>query len=191
MTEPRKRSGRLQLLLIAAVFLGPLLVAAWLYFSGGALQPQGRANHGTLLEPVVNLDDALPGSPITGLHEGLWLLVYANPDACEEECRDRLYAGRQMRLMLGREMDRLGRIFLHGETAPDTVFLAAEHEGLVAMQDRELSDLLAAGTPATEPGGGYYLVDPHGNLVMYFSPTLAPRDIVDDIKRLLRLSRIG
>ena len=51
----------------------------------------------------------------------------------------------------------------------------------------------AVGNMALGPAddGGYYLVDPHGNLVMYFGPDIDPRDMVDDIKRLLKLSRIG
>ena len=39
--------------------------------------------------------------------------------------------------------------------------------------------------------GGFSPVAPLGNLVMYFTPGLAPRDMVDDIKHLLKLSRIG
>jgi hypothetical protein len=35
--------------------------------------------------------------------------------------------------MLGKEMDRLIRVFLHGDSAPDTVLLADEHEGLVTL----------------------------------------------------------
>jgi hypothetical protein len=35
------------------------------------------------------------------------------------------------------------------------------------------------------------LIDPLGNLVMYFQPDLDPSQMVDDIKRLLKLSRIG
>ncbi len=42
-------------LLIAVVFFGPLLFAAWMYYSGDALRPQSRSNHGVLLEPIVNL----------------------------------------------------------------------------------------------------------------------------------------
>ena len=45
--------------------------------------------------------------------------------------------------------------------------------------------------PTELPAGGYYLIDPLGNLVMYFRPDMNPSDMVDDIKRLLRLSRIG
>jgi hypothetical protein len=191
MDDSRKRGGRLQLILIAALFLGPLLVAAWLYLDGESLRPEGRANHGTLLEPIVNLDEALPGSKLPELRDGRWLLVYPYEGPCGSECRQGLYTIRQLRLMLGGEMERMGRIFLHGETPPDTVFLANEHEGLVALEDGELSELLALRKPAEAADGGYYLVDPHGNLILYFAPDLAPRDIVADIERLLRLSRIG
>jgi hypothetical protein len=191
VSDAGKPSGRLQLLLVAAVFIVPLLLATWLYYRGGSLQPQARANHGALLEPIVDVDDVLADSDILTLHEDRWLLVYPHQGACEEECRDGLYSIRQMRLMLGREMDRVTRVFLHGDIAPDTVFLGSEHEGLVALEDGELSALLAARRPPAEPEGGYYLVDPQGNLVMYFAPTLAPRDIVADLKRLLKLSHIG
>lgn len=191
MAVTGKPGGRLQLALIAAVFIGPLLAAAWLYFGAASLQPAGRANHGALLEPIVDLDEALPGSAIGDLHRDRWLLVYPFAGPCEADCRQGLYTIRQLRLMLGREMDRLDRIFLHGAIPPDTVFLANEHEGLVALRDGGLSELLAARRPAAETPGGYYLVDPFGNLVMYFSPELAPGDIVADIKRLFRLSRIG
>jgi hypothetical protein len=83
------------------------------------------------------------------------------------------------------------RVFLHGNTAPDTVFLAEEHPGLVALEDSGLVRLLTDKRPADTPAGGYFLIDPLGNLVMYFRPDLDPAEMVDDIKRLLRLSRIG
>jgi len=98
---------------------------------------------------------------------------------------------RQSRLMLGKEMDRLVRVFLHGAITPDTVLLAREHAGLVTMSDAELAALLREKSPAASESGGYFLVDPLGNLVMYFQPGIDPGDMVDDIKRLLKLSRIG
>ena len=190
MTEARTRSGRLQLVLIAAVFIGPLLLAMLLYFRGEAAQPVARTNHGALLEPITSLREAVPGSPLHG-HGGLWLLIYDEPAQCAAECRRGLYTIRQSRLMLGKDMQRLGRILLHGESVPDTVFLDEEHQGLIAIQDSALSLLLANKKPNELSAGGYYLVDPLGNLVMYFHPEIDPRDMVDDIKRLLKLSRIG
>jgi hypothetical protein len=80
---------------------------------------------------------------------------------------------------------------LHGDTAPDTVFLANEHSGLIALQNSELSDLLMNKRPTEQPAGGYFLADPLGNLVIYFRPDIDPGDMVEDIEHLLKLSRIG
>ena len=189
MTDERRKSGRLQFLLIAAVFFGPLFGAAWLYYQGGALQPDERANHGALLEPVVSLHDVVPESAL--LENRAWLLLYADDDVCGDSCRNALYTLRQSRLMLGKEMDRVQRVFLHGDERPDTLLNADEHKGLITLQDAALRAVLDNKKPGTLAAGGYYLIDPHGNLVLYFSPDINPRDMVDDIKRLLRLSRIG
>jgi hypothetical protein len=189
VSDSQRTRGRLQFLLIAAMFFGPLLFAAWMYYGSDALQPESRANHGTLLEPIVSLVDAVPGS---ALHDSRsWRLLYANDGECGESCRSALYTLRQSRLMLGKEMDRVERVFLHGEQAPDTLLVAEDHQGLVTLQDTALRAVLDDKRPGTLPAGGFYLIDPHGNLVLYFSPDIEPRDMVDDIKRLLKLSRIG
>lgn len=191
MTESRRHAGRLQLILIALVFFGPLALAAWLYY-GGHFQADGeRTNHGALLDPYMNLPGALPDSPLVALNEGHWLLLYMHTADCREQCREALYTQRQSYKMLGREMNRVRRIFLHGAGAPDTVFLSREHEGLAAIEDPVLAGLLADKRPDELPAGGYYLIDPLGNLVMYFRPDMDPSDMVDDIKHLLRLSSIG
>jgi hypothetical protein len=88
-------------------------------------------------------------------------------------------------------MGRLVQVFLHGESLPDTVFLADEHIGLITMRDFALSALLGDKKPAALSVGGYFLMDPLGNLVMYFEPEIDPSDMVEDIQRLLKLSRIG
>lgn len=191
MTKKKDPAGRVQLFLISLVFFGPLILATWLYVSGTGLQPAGRTNHGALLEPLVNISDRLPDAAIHDHNEGHWLLVYVNTGSCDEACEFALLTLRQSRLMLGREMERLRRVFLHGDTAPDTVFLATEHSGLITIQDNDVSNLLQNKRPPTLAAGGYFLVDPLGNLVMYFSPDIDPSDMVEDIDHLLELSRIG
>jgi hypothetical protein len=188
---PSQKKSRLQLLLVALVFLGPLVVAAWLYNQGESLAPSGRTNHGELLRPIINVSDQLAGVTAAKQQSRSWLLIYKNSASCDDPCRDALYTYRQARLMLGKEMDRVRRVFLHGDTLPDTVFLGEEHPGLITIEDSSLSGLLNNKRPAELPAGGYFLIDPHGNLVMYFQPDLDPAEMVDDIKHLLRLSRIG
>ncbi len=191
MTDARQTSGRLQLTLIAAVFFGPLIFAAWLYFTGDLIRPMARSNHGALLEPIINLNDVLPDSGAASPDDGRWLLLYASRDACGETCRNALHTIRYVRLMLNKDMSRIARVFLHGDITPDTLFLAEEHKGLITIADAKLHSVLANKRPAGLPAGGYYLIDPFGNLVMYFGPDIHPRDMIDDIGHLLRLSRIG
>ena len=191
MTKQKDPAGRLQLVLLSLVFFGPLILAAWLYFSGTGFTPEGRTNHGLLLEPLVNIGEAMPEASIHEHNEGHWLLVYSNSGNCDEACEFALLTLRQSRLMLGREMDRLLRVFLHGDTAPDTVLLANEHAGLITLQDESFSELLESNKPSKLAAGGYFLIDPLGNLVMYFRPDIDPSDMVEDIDHLLELSRIG
>ena len=190
MTEKKTTWARVQMLLIASVFFGPLVVATWMYYSG-ALSPDGRTNHGVLLEPIVNVAVELPDSEVVRQGDGFWVLIYRNEQVCDSACKEALYTTRQMRKMLGKETERVVRVFLHGEASPDTVFLAAEHAGLIALNDSGFSELLDKKKPATLPVGGYFLMDPLGNLVMYFEPAINPGHMVEDIKRLLKLSRIG
>ena len=184
-------SGRRQFLLIAAVFFGPLVAAAWLYYGGESLQPEGRSNHGALLTPIVNLADTDAADELLRLQDGRWLLVKTQVGICGDPCQQLLYKMRQSRKMLGREMDRVERVFLHGDSAPDTVFLEEQHAGLITLSEKDLLQMLEGKRPGYVQPGGLYLVDPLGNLVMYFPPGLDPRAMVDDIKHLLKLSRIG
>ena len=191
MNDTQNRKGRVQLLLVSAVFLGPLALAAYLYFAGQELTPEGRTNNGALLQPIINLPKTVPESPLHAMGDGYWVLVYVNSGTCDEACKASLYTLRQSRRMLGQEMDRLIRVFLHADTPPDTVWLADEHEGLITLQDGSLGELLENKRPTALKAGGFYLVDPLGNLVMYLRPDLDPQAMVEDIKHLLELSRIG
>lgn len=191
MTRKKDIAGRLQLTLIALVFFGPLILAAWLYFSGTGFQPAGRTNKGELLEPIVALPEALPGTGLLEQIDGRWLLVYANDGACDDACKQAIYTLRQARLMLGKDMDRLGRVLLRVESSPDSVVLGESFVGTITLVDDALSELLQAQKPSNVAPGGYYLIDPLGNLVMYFPPELDPAEMVEDIEHLLELSRIG
>lgn len=190
--ETRKRGlGRLQLTLIAAVFAGPLALAAWMYYSNSSLTPASGSNKGALLLPIVSLRAAEPKSDLHKIAPDQWLMLYANTAECGDTCRDALVRLRQSRLMLGKDMPRVVRVFLHGDSAPDTVSLEQQHAGLITITDRGLSALLEDKRPADLQSGGCYLIDPLGNLVMYFPPELNPKDMVGDIKHLLKLSHIG
>lgn len=190
MANKLNTGGRLQISIIALVFFGPLLLATWMYMSG-RLTPATSTNHGALISPVVSLQASVDRLPALAPGNAPWRMVYVNEGPCDQACDDALYRMRQIRLMLGKDMDRMGRVFLHGPSPPDKVKLLEQHRGLITISDKGLGELLAKGRPDELPPGGIYLVDPLNNLMMYFAPGIEPGDMADDLKHLLKLSRIG
>ena len=185
------KGARLQLILVALIFTVPIVAAMWMYFGDNGMRPEGTTNHGAVLDPVVNLRDELLEGPLLAELGDSWALIYLQTGACDDDCREALYKLRQSRLMLGNDMSRVVRVLLHGPEAPDTLFLDTEHAGLATVRDPAARQLLIDMRPPATAVDGYYLVDPLGNLVMYFPLDIVPRDLVDDLGHLLKLPRIG
>jgi hypothetical protein len=192
--QGKSKRSNLQAWGLFLLFFGPLAVAVYLYYDTD-WRPGGTNNHGELIVPAVPLPAVglpTPGGELTDAEflRHHWSLVYVAREDCGEVCRDALYNGRQMRLALGRLMDRVQRVYLHAGVPPDPAFLAAEHPDLlvasVATADGQALLALLTGQPE-----GYWLVDPLGNAMMRYPPDEPPRGMLEDLKRLLRLSRIG
>lgn len=186
------RRDQILLLVLAAIFFLPLL-ASWLwYLNVDEFRPQGSVARGTLVEPVRVLEGYPQG--VADLR-GRWVMVYIGAIDCDEHCRDRLYGLRQVDAALGRDANRVERLYVVvGGMPTDPGFLEAEHPRLNTLQlpadDPWLSAFdLGDGAPATS--GRVYLVDPLGNLMLFWSADAGHREFFDDLKRLLRVSRIG
>jgi hypothetical protein len=190
VTTDNRNSSNIQFALVALLFGGPLLLATLMY-SAGIWRPASTTNHGAILEPKVNLAESMPQSQLHSLVSDQWVMIYSTDSECASECRDALLRLRQSRLMLGNDMNRVSRVLVHGDNPPDREFLQDFHAGLITLSDKALQRLLADKRPAELLSGGIFLIDPLGNLIMYFTPDIDPGDMVDDIKHLLELSRIG
>lgn len=188
------RRGRRTLLLLAVVFLGPMAVAMALYFTGFQLRPSGTTQNGELYQPPRPLPDirmTLPGnaSGTVPLH-GKWTLLYAGPGDCDAGCREALVEARQVRRALGRDMDRVQRLYLVTAGAADRGFLAAEHPGLGIVEDAAAVQGVVGVIGEIHPGE-LFLTDPLGNLVMRYPAGTTMKAMHSDLKHLLQVSTIG
>ena len=187
----RRRRGRIMLILVALVFLGPLFAAFALYFGGG-WSPQGSAEHGVLIQPPRPLPDtALDDRQVAARFRDKWTLLIVEPAACGEECRKALYETRQLRRALGKDMDRVQRVWILTKGHADAGFVTAEHPDLVVVDSGRAAGMQLLDPIGAHVSGEVFLVDPHGNLMMRFPPGLGMRAIHTDLKRLLKVSRIG
>jgi cytochrome oxidase Cu insertion factor (SCO1/SenC/PrrC family) len=190
------------LVVLALLFFAPLGIAFYLYYGHGTWHPGGRVNAGELVEPARPLPSlALPllgsGNTDPNFLKGKWTLLYVGLGSCTEGCRTRLYDTRQVRLALDRDMNRVQRVFIADADCCDAQFLHEQHPDLITIR----ASAAVAPLLALLPGQGsvnaapapprVYLIDPLGNLMMSYAADAKAKGILEDMKRLLRLSSIG
>lgn len=198
MTEPNPRKTRLTLVMIVAVFLVPM-VAAYLY------RPSGEGGHyGTLVDPPRPLQEFqmtdLEGNP-AGLDvvKEKWTLLYVGGEECRETCRSNLYNIERVRLTQGKNMDRVQSLYLAPRSMEDRVVTdtLVEYKGVQGyrISEAELRAMApdidwnrAAGPGAPER---VYVIDPLGNLMMFYPGGADPSGMRKDLQRLLKVSQIG
>lgn len=199
----RDRRRRRTLVGLAVLFFAPVLVAFYLYYGHHDWRPVGRVNHGELVDPARPLPAiALPrlagGLADPAWLQGRWTLLTVGTGECAERCRHDLYETRQVRIALDRDMDRVQRVLIAVGPCCDLAFLQREHPDLIALRATpEAQPLLGqlpgvdAAAPDAASGDRIYLVDPLGNLMMSYAPDANPKGLLEDLKRLLRLSHVG
>jgi hypothetical protein len=187
----QRRRGRRVALVILALCAAPT-VAAWLaYF---VWQPQSRTNYGELIEPRSLSDPELPrpdgGSFRLSQLRGKWVLLQIDSALCGDSCRRKLVYMRQARLALGKDAERVERVWLLDDLArPDQVLLR-ENEGLIVARLPEAGFLGESASPGG-PARYIYVIDPLGSLMLRFPGDPDGRKMLKDLARLLRASRIG
>jgi hypothetical protein len=194
VAKRRRLGGRLQALLVLLACAAPVIAS---YFTYYVIRPDGRSNYSTLIEPAreVPADLALrtlDGRAVAAASlRGQWLLVVAGPAACDAACEARLYAQRQLREMLGRERDRLDKVWLVNDDAPVRPELRAALEEAGVQMLRVPAPALARWL---EPAAGQaleahlYVVDPMGKWMMRPPVEPQPARLKRDLDRLLRAS---
>jgi hypothetical protein len=192
-----RRAGRTKLVVLAALFFGPLGLAFFLYYGDSGLKPGGNAAHGLLYDPARPLPDvALTGASGRPLADdplrGRWTYLYIGDGGCAAECQAALRDSRVARALLTHDAARVRRLFLYSGTAPATTLADHEPDLAYARADdaagRAVIGVIGAEGP---PADHLYLVDPHGNLVLAYGPADRARALLEDTKRLLRYSHIG
>lgn len=180
-------SAKTTLVGLTLLFLFPL-VMAWLMYSGVIdYSPRETRNHGTLVNPPV--EAKLPQEIAGGRLNGKWVLLYALPAACHQECRTDIAGLRQMDRALGRDAHRVHIVHL-APAAFDTVSLdEISHIDPNAFTVRDHSGMLSAQLRDIEGASGSYLIDPLGNIMMYYHAGSDPNDIRLDLERLLKYSK--
>lgn len=196
--------GQRSLLLLAAVFIGPMVLAYLLVNNMYSFGEFDTRNHGELFKPAKPLEDITLSKINGGVFKlsdlrNKWLMVYIGSATCDAKCSENLYKMRQSRLAQGGELKRLKRLYISVDGMPKTSLrkVLNEHEGLEVVYGSEsniqqvLNQFELTRQAVSNEQIGLFIVDPLGNLVMRYQTGFEAKGLIKDLSLLLKASYIG
>lgn len=181
----RSRRGRLQLLLLLAVVIGPMVLASAMY-QWRFWVPESRSYHGELLGNGQTRADL----GVSGTEETRWQLLVTAPAGCEADCRQLVFLARQIHIGLNRDAARASHALASAASlsGAEDARLQREYPQLARLQLQVQAYERIAGRGM---GAQLWIVDPHGNLVLRYDAGSKGKAILDDLRHLLKISQIG
>lgn len=202
-----KLSSRLVLVAISALFVLPLLLA-WLLFNGTiSMNTVETRSFGELVQPPVAVDwennlvsyrrgNEFPHRESMELFNGHWVILHVVPPHCPAACLAAVLGLRQVHIAAGRNQQRILIALLIPGTSPAN--LAAELKEmypqfqLFQYPGEAIQRVLnaTAGEFSADSAGSSYLIDPIGNIMMFYPAGFDPNDLNKDLKRLMTWSKL-
>lgn len=151
---------------------------------------RAATNKGELIEPTVDV------SPIVAGLTPKWRMIFVLPQTCSETCKNAIFSMQQVWLALGRENDRVEALIVITENSDVSLLNDADamrHINTVTTSKENVNKLFN-----TRAANGIFIADTQNNAMLRFSVSqdkqqaiMESRDMLSDIKKLLKLSRIG
>lgn len=184
---------------ILALCLAPVLIALALYYNPEWIG--GRIHHGRLIAPAIQVArgqwlgfDDFSKENIEEI-SGHWILLqWITPHGCSQTCQNSLNKTRQVRLMLGKDLSRIRRVAVVMAEVSEKNARSwwKEHPHLLRIRSTPDLEKLASSTlGAPIPEGVVMILDPLGNLMMWYPSGFDPYGLKKDLQRLLQVSRLG
>ncbi len=189
---------RAKLLGLILVFLSPFLIG-WMAMYVFEIRPTS-INYGELVVPAQKLDwpelEAADGDRYETGFGRKWVMLMFVADGCSEQCRSNLYYMRQIRVLLGRDTPRLQNVLVStGSLDAEMRAFLADYPDLAVVENNRNEDLYGQfrlpghGEPGAQPK--LYLIDPEDNLMMHYPAQIDENRVLDDLRKLMKLSQIG
>ncbi len=182
--EALAKRNRRKLVLLFAIGFVPLFIAYGIFFYFPEWMPSTTTNEGVLIQPPLQAEEFGINTEV-----GKWALIVPVGSNCDDICQSRLYYSRQVHIALGKESERVHRILLAFDDITSwQAGVVAEYPALTIVETTGLLEDFNIDALATEQ---IFLMDPFGNIMMYYGLDKAGKPMLKDIKHLLKISNIG
>lgn len=188
MKNENIKTSRSTLFILLLVFAVPVVLAK-LALSENWFN-KASTNKGELIQPPVSFDVAYPQ------REAKWYLTYISDQPCQKECELALYSLQQIYTALGKDKDRVKAAAFFTETQQIQQAKASDYAQNLTLE-RIDSEPLNQLFPKDKVDN-IFIVDALGNVILRYplqvekeAAVMSSRDVLADMRKLLKLSRIG
>jgi len=173
-----QQRGRTQLIWIFALAAASVLGASLLFMAARSSGVWATTNNGEFVDPPLTVEEfqLVDTKGLDFVPGGRWWVWVIAPQGCGPSCQAALARAQRLQLLLHKDADRVRLGLLLEAGLP----LSAEVPSVVPLAGD--LQLLKAGA---------YVVDPLGNLVLWYSYDDVGKPLLNDLKRLLKVSQIG
>ena len=188
MATSDKSGNKKTIIMLVVVFVLPVVLAKFAldqdWFNRGA------TNNGQLLDPTVDANSLFAEQPKK------WRVVYVVPAQCDKTCQNAIYSIQQVDLALGKESDRANATLIITPESDKQVdqWIAQDERTEVLLNNSDMVNQVFD----TVGADGIFLVDTMNNAMLRYDlqadqkqAIMQSRDVLSDLKKMLKLSRIG
>ena len=188
-------SGRLKLLFIILIFIIPFIYSYILINEKNIEKTISTSNYGKFVNQIVSINnilyiDSLNNKINSNVLNGKWTLIYYIDKHCDSLCFNNIYLLRQINTALGKDMNRVQRILLINEDKTNTDVIQKTYPHLLIIKNKlnELHNIIKS---IKNDNANIFIVDPIGNVVLKYNQNFNGKKLLKDLKKLLKLSKIG
>ncbi|MCK5337013.1 MAG: SCO family protein [Gammaproteobacteria bacterium] len=196
--KEKKNLKSYMLSMLVLTFLAPIGAAYWLYYAGGT---ETKVNRGEFVEVGVQLMDMnlleLDGNKAAQNDVfGHWHMMFFMNADCDKKCEETIYTMRQIKTSFHKESTRITNMLIHFDKNISNEFKEKIKTHYTNFDryyaDKEVFNqaLGYAGNELVDKNI-IFIVDPIGNVILKYNKDKTAKDIMQDMKRLLKASHIG
>lgn len=193
--DTRKTDPRLILILLLLIFLGPF---------GFAITMHKKAEHATLrhnnvgelIVPIRQASDLLFKN-LDNQHifngdklAGKWQFIYIPPLNCNESCHETIDTMGQIHHSLNKFATRLERMLVLLETNKINEFTNYDKKYSLDTKSYQKTLSTIGDKTKRDEVGEFYLIDPKGHIMMYYTGDTPPKGILKDLNKLMKASKL-
>jgi cytochrome oxidase Cu insertion factor (SCO1/SenC/PrrC family) len=120
----------------------------------------------------------------------LWRILVPGGSSCEDDCRQVLHYTRQIHTAMGKYQNRIERLMVLSSQPAESALsgLQAEYPSLKVLYTPRAGMEALTSTQAGSASAAYFLVDPQGWVILSYPGDADGKDIMADLKFLLKNS---